>query len=166
VDLVHAAERTIRRHAATTLRDVQAKLAERMQRLLQGNEIDLARVALQKKDLATARARSRDYAAAVFARNVPLEVRQSHELAGMIAVQAEEWATAIGLGGIVPPNGEWPGIAQEVQRLKFLFFGLILVLTMLLRPQGLIPSRVRQQELTKGVHEDQTIEDVNAETTA
>ena len=33
---------------------------------------DLARVALQKKDLATARARSRDYAAAVFARRTAL----------------------------------------------------------------------------------------------
>jgi branched-chain amino acid transport system permease protein len=79
---------------------------------------------------------------------------------------AAEWATNLGLGSLVPPNGEWPGIGQEIQNLKFLFFGLILVLTMLLRPQGLIPSRVRKQELTGGVHEDQTIEDVNAETTA
>jgi len=78
----------------------------------------------------------------------------------------EEWATNIGLGGLVPPNGDWPGIGQEMQRLKFLIFGVILVLTMLLRPQGLIPSRVRQQELRKGVQEDMTIEDVNAETTA
>jgi branched-chain amino acid transport system permease protein len=79
---------------------------------------------------------------------------------------AEEWATNIGLGGLVPPNGDWPGVGQEVQRLKFLIFGVVLVLTMLLRPQGLIPSRVRQQELRKGVQEDMTIEDVNAETTA
>lgn len=79
---------------------------------------------------------------------------------------AEEWATNIGLGGLVPTNGDWPGIGQEMQRLKFLIFGVILVLTMLLRPQGLIPSRVRQQELRKGVQEDTTIEDVNAETTA
>lgn len=85
-------------------------------------------------------------------------------LLGALPPLAEEWATAIGLGSLVPTNGDWPGIAQEVQRLRFLIFGLILVLTMLLRPQGLIPSRVRQQELTKGVHEDQTIEDVNAET--
>jgi branched-chain amino acid transport system permease protein len=77
---------------------------------------------------------------------------------------AEEWATSLGLASLVPPNGDWPGIGQEVQRLKFLIFGLILVLTMLLRPQGLIPSRVRAQELVKGVHEDTTIEDVNAET--
>jgi branched-chain amino acid transport system permease protein len=79
---------------------------------------------------------------------------------------AEDWATQLGLGGLVPTNGDWPGIGQEVQRLKFLFFGVILVLTMLLRPQGLIPSRVRQQELKKGGPEDQTLEDVNAETTA
>ena len=79
---------------------------------------------------------------------------------------AEEWATNLGLGALVPPNGDWPGIGQEVQRLKFLLFGAVLVLTMLMRPQGLIPSRVRKQELTKGVQEDQTIEDLNAETTA
>ncbi len=77
---------------------------------------------------------------------------------------AEDWARSLGLGSLVPPDGDWPGIGQEVQRLKFLIFGLILVLTMLLRPQGLIPSRVRAQELIKGVHEDTTIEDVNAET--
>jgi branched-chain amino acid transport system permease protein len=34
-------------------------------------------------------------------------------------------------------------------QLNFLVLGLILVLTMLLRPQGLVPSRVRQQELTE-----------------
>jgi uncharacterized protein (TIGR00255 family) len=45
IDRLAAIERAVRRHAATTLRDVQAKLAERMQRLLQGTEVDLARVA-------------------------------------------------------------------------------------------------------------------------
>ncbi len=85
-------------------------------------------------------------------------------LLGALPPLAEEWATSLGFSSLVAPNGEWPGIAQEVQRLRFLIFGLILVMTMLLRPQGLIPSRVRQQELQKGVHEDQTIEDVNAET--
>ena len=77
---------------------------------------------------------------------------------------AEDWANSLGFSSLVPPNGEWPGIGQMVQRLKFLLFGLILVFTMLLRPQGLIPSRARAQELTKGVNEDTTIEDVNAET--
>jgi len=77
----------------------------------------------------------------------------------------ESWAESLGLGSLIAQNGDWPGIGQEVQRLKFLIFGLILVLTMLLRPQGLIPSRAREQELIKGVHEDSTIQDVNAETT-
>jgi uncharacterized protein (TIGR00255 family) len=45
IDRLAAIEKTVRGHAATTLRDAQAKLAERMQRLLQGNEIDMARVA-------------------------------------------------------------------------------------------------------------------------
>jgi tetratricopeptide (TPR) repeat protein len=56
---------------------------------------DLARVALKQQDLATARARAHEYADAVAAKKVPLEVRQSHELAGMISVQAGEWATAM-----------------------------------------------------------------------
>jgi branched-chain amino acid transport system permease protein len=73
---------------------------------------------------------------------------------------------AIGLSGLTQQNGDWPGIAEFVNRLKFLIFGLILIVVMLVRPQGLIPSRERQQELTKGTHDDTTIEDVNAETTA
>ena len=79
--------------------------------------------------------------------------------------QAEDFANAVGLSGLNAPSGDYPGLSGEVQRLKFLIFGLILVLTMLLRPQGLLPSRQREQELQKGVHEDTTIVDVNAETT-
>jgi branched-chain amino acid transport system permease protein len=78
---------------------------------------------------------------------------------------AADFANSIGAPGLNSPNGEYPGLSGEVQRLKFLIFGLILVLTMLLRPQGLIPSRQRAEELQKGVHEDTTIVDVNAETT-
>jgi branched-chain amino acid transport system permease protein len=78
---------------------------------------------------------------------------------------AADFANSIGAPGLNTPSGEYPGLSGEVQRLKFLIFGLILALTMLLRPQGLIPSRQREQELQKGVHEDTTIEDVNAETT-
>jgi len=70
---------------------------------------------------------------------------------------------AIGLGQLAERSGDYPGIGEFASRLKFLVFGLILVLTMLLRPQGLLPSRERAQELTKGTHEDTTIEDVNAE---
>jgi branched-chain amino acid transport system permease protein len=78
---------------------------------------------------------------------------------------AEDFAKAIGAPGLNSPSGDYPGLSGEVQRLKFLIFGLILVLTMLLRPQGLLPSRQRTEELHKGVHEDNTIVDVNAETT-
>ena len=56
---------------------------------------DLARVALKKGDLAAARAEAAKYAAAVEAKAVPFEVRQSHELAGMIAVQAKQWDVAL-----------------------------------------------------------------------
>jgi ABC-type branched-subunit amino acid transport system permease subunit len=63
--------------------------------------------------------------------------------------QIENLTTAIGLGWLNNPNadGSWPGIAQEVANSKYLIFGLILVGIMLLRPQGLLPSQVRKQEL-------------------
>jgi branched-chain amino acid transport system permease protein len=78
---------------------------------------------------------------------------------------AADFANSIGAPGLNSANGDYPGLSGEVQRLKFLIFGLILVLTMLLRPQGLLPSRQRAEELQKGVHEDTVIEDLNAETT-
>jgi branched-chain amino acid transport system permease protein len=78
---------------------------------------------------------------------------------------ATNLANAIGLSELTRQSGDFPGIAEFVSRLKFLVFGLILVVVMLVRPQGLVPSRERQQELTKGTHEDTIIEDVNAETT-
>lgn len=73
-------------------------------------------------------------------------------------------ANALGLTVLTERAGDWPGIGEIFSRLKFLVFGLILVLTMLLRPQGLLPSRERTQELTQGTHEDTIIEDVTAET--
>ena len=71
-----------------------------------------------------------------------------------LPANAAAWATAVGLDQLNRPSSEWPGVAGEVQRLKFLIFGLILVLVMLLRPQGLLPSRVREQELAGGTHEE------------
>jgi len=60
-------------------------------------------------------------------------------------------ANTIGLGFLNQPIGTgWIGLHDEVQRLNFLVFGLILVLFMLLRPQGLLPSRIRAQELATG----------------
>jgi branched-chain amino acid transport system permease protein len=77
---------------------------------------------------------------------------------------ATDIANAVGLSVLTQQNGDYPGIGEMASRLKFLVFGLILVVVMLVRPQGLIPSRERQQELTKGTHEDNVIEDVNAVT--
>jgi branched-chain amino acid transport system permease protein len=71
-----------------------------------------------------------------------------------LPANASSLATSFGLDSFNHKNGDWPGLSEEVQRLKFLFFGLILVLTMLLRPQGLIPSRIRQQELTHATGEE------------
>jgi ABC-type branched-subunit amino acid transport system permease subunit len=63
-------------------------------------------------------------------------------------------ANAVGLGFLNQSNGGWAGLHDEVQRLNFIVFGLILVSVMLLRPQGLFPSRIREQELEKGTVEE------------
>jgi branched-chain amino acid transport system permease protein len=67
--------------------------------------------------------------------------------------QATKVTALLGLSALDAPQGEWPGTAEATNRLKFLLTGLILVLVMLLRPQGLLPSREREQELKKGTHE-------------
>jgi len=59
----------------------------------------------------------------------------------------ESLANTVGLGSLNAQNGDWPGLAQETQRTTILIYGLILVLMMLLRPQGIFPSRIREQEL-------------------
>ncbi len=68
--------------------------------------------------------------------------------------QVENLASALGLDFLnkADPNG-WPGIAEEVSRSKFVIFGLILVGIMLLRPQGLLPSQIRKQELKHEEHD-------------
>ena len=72
--------------------------------------------------------------------------------------QAAALAHQLGLDGLnaVVPNG-WPGLPEFVSRLKFILFGLILVSIMLLRPQGLLPSRLRAAELRSGVHAESAV---------
>jgi branched-chain amino acid transport system permease protein len=72
-----------------------------------------------------------------------------------LASNAESFANNFGLSSLVRQNGEWPGLYAEVQRLQFLIYGLILVLIMLLRPQGLFPSRIREQELKHAVSQEE-----------
>jgi branched-chain amino acid transport system permease protein len=70
-------------------------------------------------------------------------------------LQASSLAHSLGMDWLntVVPDG-WPGIGEFVSRLKFIIFGLILVTIMLVRPQGLLPSRLRAQELKRGVHDE------------
>jgi len=57
------------------------------------------------------------------------------------------FANSIGFTALNQSRGDWPGLAEATQRLNFIIYGGILVAVMLLRPQGLLPSRVREQEL-------------------
>jgi ABC-type branched-subunit amino acid transport system permease subunit len=72
---------------------------------------------------------------------------------------------SIGLGPLLDPSNPatgWPGIEDFTQRLNYLVLGLILVLMMLLRPQGILPSQVRAQELKAEGSQDDTVFDQRA----
>jgi tetratricopeptide (TPR) repeat protein len=56
---------------------------------------DEARVALARHDVAGAKAKAAAYAAAVAVHKVPFEVRQTHELAGRIALEEKKGAAAV-----------------------------------------------------------------------
>ncbi|MEP6859150.1 MAG: tetratricopeptide repeat protein [Deltaproteobacteria bacterium] len=56
---------------------------------------DDARVALVKHDLKTAKARAAEYAKQVNVKQNPFEVRQAHELNGMVAIEDKQWKTAV-----------------------------------------------------------------------
>ena len=85
-------------------------------------------------------------------------------LQDIIIPHLPEWSTSaassVGLGFLNSRAGDWAGLGDEVQRLNFIIFGLILVGIMLFRPQGLFPSRLRQAELQKGTS-DQTVFDAS-----
>ena len=55
---------------------------------------DEARVALAKQDLETAKARAAAYAKQVAGKSIPFEVRQQHELAGLVAMAEKDYETA------------------------------------------------------------------------
>jgi Tfp pilus assembly protein PilF len=56
---------------------------------------DETRVALAKGDLAAARSKSAAYSEAVAVKNIPFEVRQSHEAAGLVALADKDFAKAV-----------------------------------------------------------------------
>jgi tetratricopeptide (TPR) repeat protein len=55
-----------------------------------------ARVAVKKGDLETAKSQAEAYRVAVEAKQVPFELWQAHELAGMIAIEEKDFASAVG----------------------------------------------------------------------
>jgi ABC-type branched-subunit amino acid transport system permease subunit len=67
------------------------------------------------------------------------------------------WTTAIA-NAIGLPRATVTSLSDLATNLNFVVFGLILVVTMLLRPQGLVPSRQRQEELTKGTHGSEVVD--------
>jgi ABC-type branched-subunit amino acid transport system permease subunit len=81
-----------------------------------------------------------------------------------LPASVESAANSLGLAFLNQRTGDWPGLANEVQRLNFLIYGVILVGMMLLRPQGIFPSRIREQELKHdAVQEEETmVEQVHA----
>jgi branched-chain amino acid transport system permease protein len=68
--------------------------------------------------------------------------------------QLQQLATSFGLDSLNHPTADWPGLGEEVGRMKYVIFGAVLVGIMLLRPQGLLPSQVRKQELTHTGHHE------------
>jgi branched-chain amino acid transport system permease protein len=68
--------------------------------------------------------------------------------------QIEGLATSVGLDSLNHATTTWPGLGEEVSRMKYVIFGAVLVGIMLLRPQGLLPSQVRKQELTHSGHHE------------
>ena len=54
-----------------------------------------ARVAAERKDLATAKAKAVEYEKLVAPRHAPFEIRQQHELAGLVALAEKRFTTAL-----------------------------------------------------------------------
>jgi branched-chain amino acid transport system permease protein len=46
----------------------------------------------------------------------------------------------------------------DIPKYNFFLFGLLLVVMMLLRPEGIIPNRQRQEELREGEEDDNVTE--------
>jgi hypothetical protein len=86
-----AAAKFRERDAAIDKAEVAAQVKEGAHRQALFDE---ARVTLARNDLATAKAKAAAYSKAVAVRSIPLEVRQSHELAGRIAIAEKDYSSA------------------------------------------------------------------------
>ena len=89
---VDAAEAKLREGLATIEKaDVATQVKEAAQRQ---SLFDASRVALARGDTASAKAKATGYAAAVAAKSIPFELRQSHELQGRIALAEKSYTAA------------------------------------------------------------------------
>jgi branched-chain amino acid transport system permease protein len=61
-----------------------------------------------------------------------------------------------------PIPRDWFGLDFDVSQLSFGIFGFLLVIMMVLRPQGLLPERRRQAELTEGLESDEVLFEARA----
>jgi branched-chain amino acid transport system permease protein len=61
------------------------------------------------------------------------------------------WLNYQGLASIGNTLNSWLGTSFNIPKYEFLIFGIIIVATMLFRPQGLIPSSRRRAELELGI---------------
>jgi tetratricopeptide (TPR) repeat protein len=74
----------------------QAQVPEAIKEATRRNHVfEESRLAVARGDLATAKAKSAEYARQVAVKNVPFEVRQQHELAGLIAMAEKKPAAAV-----------------------------------------------------------------------
>ncbi len=75
----------------------------------------------------------------------------------MLGALVLEYLNFKGLGKIGDGINNLPGLAVDIPRYKSLIFGVLLVIMMLLRPEGLIPSSRRKAEL----HETEPLPDAD-----
>jgi branched-chain amino acid transport system permease protein len=74
----------------------------------------------------------------------------------LIDRKVPDWIDPLDIPGTVGLNGV--GIAD----LKIGIFGFLLVIMMVLRPQGLLPERRRKMELTEGIGADESLDEARA----
>ena len=86
--------------------------AETKEQVRRNNLFNQARVALARKDLGAARAKAKEYATKVAAKKVPFEVRQSHELAGYIALAEKKYTVAV--SELEQANGQDPRVLYHL----------------------------------------------------
>src|SRR3569833_88286 len=83
-----------RRCSRTTTTFSAARCSRRADPTKRSALYDDARVALAKHDVKTAQTKAKAFAQQVSVKQNPFEVRQSHELNGMVALETKQWKTA------------------------------------------------------------------------